>query len=113
MAAGDDNFVATFGEFCTDRAQHAMTKVAGEVAFTINLGATDPAILAAARKTLMDAVVRIERERRVEFELGAEVGTAPVPFDPHLIGLLEASAQEAGHRSLRIPRSIFIRLLMH
>jgi len=103
IATDDDNFVATIGQFTTDRDQHAMTKVAGDVAFTINLGATDPATLAAARSVLTDAVARIERERRVSFELGAEVGTAPVPFDAHLMDLLARSAAESGIRSLRMP----------
>ena len=73
-AAGDDNFVATIGEFATDPAQHAMTKVPGEVRFSLNLGATEPATLAAARDVLARSVARIERERRVAFTLGVDRG---------------------------------------
>ena len=102
-AAGDDNLVVTVGEFCTDREQHAMTKVAGEVAFTLNLGATDPAMLGAVRNVLTASVSRIERERRVRFDLGAEVGTAPVPMDAGLMAALEAGAEAAGVGSYRMP----------
>jgi len=101
--ADDDNFVATVGEFGTDRAQHAMTKVAGEVAFTLNLGATNPATLAAVRGVLADAVSRIGRERRVVFDLGDEAGTAPVSLDAGLRGLLADSAAAAGFEPLAMP----------
>ncbi|MGI4941540.1 MAG: Zn-dependent hydrolase [Janthinobacterium lividum] len=103
LAAGDDNFVATVGQFCTDPEQHAMTKIGGEVAFTLNIGATDPATLEAARTLLQQAVARIERERRVVFELGGEVGTAPVPLHPGLQALLEDGAASAGIATLRMP----------
>jgi N-carbamoyl-L-amino-acid hydrolase len=102
-AAGDDNFVATMGQFSTDPAQHAMTKVAGEVSFTLNLGATAPATLDAARAALHHAITRIETERRVTFDLGAEVCATPAPYDAALIGLLENSAAASGIASLRMP----------
>lgn len=102
-AAGDDNLVATVGQFSTDPAQHAMTKVAGEVAFTLNLGATEAETLAAVRDVLDTAVARISRARRVVFELGAEVGTAPVPMDAGMMAMLEASAAESGIGATRIP----------
>ena len=103
LTQGDDNFVATFGQFATDAAQHAMTKVAGEVNFSINLGATDPVILAAARQVLVDTIARLERDRGVRFELGREVGTAPLPMDAGLMALLEDSAASAGFGSIRLP----------
>jgi N-carbamoyl-L-amino-acid hydrolase len=102
-AAGDDNLVVTIGQFSTDPAQHAMTKVAGSVAFTLNLGATDAATLQQARAVLHRSIARIEAERQVTFDLGAEVGTAPVPFDAGLMQLLEDSAAAAGLVSVRMP----------
>lgn len=103
LAADDDNFVATIGQFSTDPAQHAMTKVAGEVAFTLNLGATDPATLEAARAALEQAIARIEQQRRVRFDLGPEVGTAPIPLHPGLIRLLAESAAAAGLAPVHMP----------
>ncbi|ONG46376.1 hypothetical protein BKE38_25355 [Pseudoroseomonas deserti] len=103
IAAGDDNFVVTIGEFATDPVQHAMTKVAGEVAFTLNLGGTDPAVLEAARGVLAGAVARIERERGVRFALGAEVGTAPVALDAGLRALLAGCAAEAAIAAMPLP----------
>ena len=103
LGHGDDNFVATVGQFSTDPAQHAMTKVAGEVAFSLNLGATEPGTLASARQILTETIARLERERGVRFELGREVGTAPLPMDAGLIRILEESATASGITSIRLP----------
>ena len=102
-AQGDDNFVVTIGEFATDPAQHAMTKVAGEVAFTLNMGATEPDTLAQARDVLAQAIARIERDRRVRFDLGPEVGTVPLPLDAGLNAALAESAAAAGVRAMLMP----------
>jgi N-carbamoyl-L-amino-acid hydrolase len=103
LTQNDDNFVATFGQFATDPAQHAMTKVAGEVSFSVNLGATNPATLATARQLLMDTITRLERDRGVRFEMGGEVGTAPLPMDASLMSLLEDSATATGITTIRLP----------
>lgn len=103
IAAGDDNFVVTIGEFSTDPAQHAMTKVAGEVCFTLNFGGTDPAVLQQARGVMTEAITRIEAERGVRFDLGGEVGTAPVALDAGMRALLAECAAEAGIATMPIP----------
>jgi N-carbamoyl-L-amino-acid hydrolase len=59
--------------------------------------------LAAARRVLMDTIARLQRERGVRFELGGEVGTAPLPMDAGLMHLLEESAAAAGITSIRLP----------
>ena len=38
--AGNDDLVFTCGIFQTDSAEHAMTKVPGQVTFTLNIGGT-------------------------------------------------------------------------
>ena len=103
VTAGDDNLVVTIGKFSTDPAQHAMTKVAGEVTFSINIGATDPARMAEAQQVLDGLIERISRERRVRFELGGAVGTAPIPLDPALIAAVESGAAAIGAGFIRMP----------
>lgn len=103
VAAGDNNLVITTGKFFTDPAQHAMTKVAGEVGFSVNMGATDPAAMAEARNVLNGLTEQIARERGVRFDLGTEVGTPPLPLDPVLIGALEASAAVLNLGTMRMP----------
>ncbi|WP_149541017.1 hydantoinase/carbamoylase family amidase [Siccirubricoccus phaeus] len=103
IAAGDDNFVFTIGKVATDPAQHAMTKVPGEIRFSFNCGGTDAAVIAAARDLLFGTVAAIEARRGVRFELGPEVGTPPVALDPGLMAKLEASAARLRHGTRRIP----------
>jgi N-carbamoyl-L-amino-acid hydrolase len=92
---GDDNFVVTIGKVSTDPEHHAMTKVPGEVRFSVNFGATSGASLDAARAILEGAVRDISQRLGVRFDLGREFGTAPVALDPGLIRIVEQSAEAA------------------
>jgi N-carbamoyl-L-amino-acid hydrolase len=101
--AGDDNLVVTVGKFFTDPDQHAMTKVAGEVTFSLNIGAAVLASQEDAKAHALRLIGRIEQERGVKFELGAEVGTAPTPLSEPLLQRLEKSARVAGIATKRMP----------
>jgi beta-ureidopropionase / N-carbamoyl-L-amino-acid hydrolase len=103
IAQGDEDFIVTVGKFSTDAVLHAMTKVAGEVKFSLNIGAAVKTSLDAARTLLFDLVKGIESDRRVTFELGREVGTAPTQMDGRLIALLEDAASALGIAARRIP----------
>nr|WP_256476241.1 Zn-dependent hydrolase [Siccirubricoccus soli] len=103
LAKGDDNFVFTIGIVGTDPAQHAMTKVPGEVRFSFNCGGTDATVIAAARELLLRTIAGIEARRGVRFELGPEAGTPPVALDAGLMAKLEASAARLGHGTRRLP----------
>jgi N-carbamoyl-L-amino-acid hydrolase len=103
IAEGDEDFVFTVGKFATDAAQHAMTKVAGEVTFSLNIGAAAAASQDAARTLLFDLVERIESDRGVTFELGREVGTPPTPMDGRLMALLEDAGSALGIATRRMP----------
>ena len=103
IAQGDEDFIVTVGKFSTDAVLHAMTKVAGEVKFSLNIGAAVKTSLDAARTLLFDLVKGIESDRGVTFELGREVGTAPTQMDGRLIALLEDAASALGIAARRIP----------
>jgi len=103
IAQGDEDFVFTVGKFSTDAVHHAMTKVAGEVKFSLNIGAAVKASQDAARTLLLDLVKEIETDRGVTFELGREVGTPPTPMDGRLIGLIEEAARPLGIATRRMP----------
>jgi N-carbamoyl-L-amino-acid hydrolase len=103
IAQGDEDFIVTVGKFSTDAVLHAMTKVAGEVKFSLNIGAAVKTSLDAARTHLFDLVKGIESDRRVTFELGREVGTAPTQMDGRLIALLEDAASALGIAARRMP----------
>ena len=103
IAGGDQDFVFTVGKFSTDAAQHAMTKVAGEVKFSVNIGAAVKASLEAARTRLFDLIRHIEKDRGVAFDLGREVGTTPTELDRGLIALLEDTAGSLGIATHTMP----------
>ena len=103
IAQGDEDFVFTVGKFSTDAAQHAMTKVAGDVKFTLNIGAAVKTSLDAARTLLFDLIKGIENDRGVTFELGREVGTTPTELDTTLIALIEDTAGALGIATRRMP----------
>jgi beta-ureidopropionase / N-carbamoyl-L-amino-acid hydrolase len=103
IAQGDEDFVFTVGKFSTDAAQHAMTKVAGDVTFSLNIGAAVKTSLDAARTRLFDLIKGIENDRGVAFELGREVGTAPTQLDTTLIALIEDAAGALGIATRRMP----------
>jgi N-carbamoyl-L-amino-acid hydrolase len=103
IAQGDEDFVFTVGKFSTDAALHAMTKVPGEVKFSLNIGAALKTSQDEARGLLLDLIKGIESERRVTFELGREVGTTPTRLDRHLIALLEDCAGTLGIATRRMP----------
>jgi N-carbamoyl-L-amino-acid hydrolase len=103
IAQGDEDFVFTVGKFSTDAAQHAMTKVAGDVKFSLNIGAAVKTSLDAARTRLFDLIKGIENDRGVTFELGREVGTTPTQLDTTLIALIENAAGALGITTRRMP----------
>lgn len=103
IAQGDEDFVFTVGKFSTDAVQHAMTKVAGNVKFSLNIGAAVKTSLDAARTVLFDLIKRIESDRSVTFELGREVGTTPTELDRQLIALLDDVAGARGIATRRMP----------
>ena len=96
--AGNPDLVFTVGKFFTDEKAHAMTKVPGEVSFTLNFGATTLECLNRAHDAIVDLAGEIGQRRRVRFELGHRVGTDPTPLDP---GLREQLRHAAG--AMEIP----------
>jgi beta-ureidopropionase / N-carbamoyl-L-amino-acid hydrolase len=103
IAQGDEDFVFTAGKFSTDAAQHAMTKVAGDVRFSLNVGAAVKTSLDEARTFLFDLIEGIENDRNVTFELGREVGTTPTQLDMTLMALIEDAAGALGIVTRRMP----------
>ncbi len=103
LGLGDDNFVFTVGQFSTNPEFHAMTKVPGEVSFTLNFGATVKQTMVQATALVREAIAEIEATRHVRFVLGEDTGTDPTPLDSGLIDALERSAGALGLGSHRMP----------
>ena len=91
-AEGEPDTVFTVGQLFTDPAQHAMTKVPGECAFSLNFGGTTEEFLDEMRSQTLACAAEIGRRRNVEFQLGDCVGSDPTALDPSLRARLVSMA---------------------
>ncbi|WP_291295031.1 hydantoinase/carbamoylase family amidase [Elioraea sp.] len=104
LAAGLDRFwdqeeargsdlVLTIGEFWTDPARHAPTRIPGEVRFTLDIRSEDDAVLDRARAHLDAAIAG---ERRVKIDLGPGMRATPALMDRAIQAALHAAAASRG-----------------
>jgi N-carbamoyl-L-amino-acid hydrolase len=94
--AGRADVVFTCGMLQTDSAEHAMTKVAGEVSFSLNLGGTDAAVMQGFHEAILARAEKLARQHGVRFDLGTRVGTPPTPLHPGLIARMRAAGAQGG-----------------
>ena len=97
--AGAD-FVCTIGALFTDASQHAMTKISGDVRFTMDIRSIDNGVLMETDAFLRNQAARIGRERKVSVELGPYANGKPAVMDSELRGLLHAQAERLGIATL-------------
>ena len=81
--AGTD-FVCTMGELSTDATHHTMTKIAGEVRFTMDIRSIDNDVLMDTDTVLRREAARISTERGVRIDLGAYANGKPGVMDTGL-----------------------------
>jgi len=94
-AAGRD-LVCTIGQFHTDAAHHTMTKIPGEVRFSLDIRSYDDAVLADLHAALSADASRISEARGVALELGPYTKAAAAVMDPALVALARRKASELG-----------------
>jgi N-carbamoyl-L-amino-acid hydrolase len=94
-AQGED-LVCTLGQFHTDPEQHTMTKIPGEVRFTMDIRSYDDAVLAACRAELEGVAAAIARARGVQIVLGEHTHARSAIMDAKLIAIAERAAQRLG-----------------
>jgi N-carbamoyl-L-amino-acid hydrolase len=101
--AGAD-LVFTSGEFYTDAAMHAPSKVSGETRFVLDIRSVSNDIMSLMAEEARAAALRLGQYYRVRFELGDTSDSAPARMDPRLrrtlMSLLEQPfelASGAGH----------------
>ncbi|CAN5179875.1 Zn-dependent hydrolase [soil metagenome] len=98
-AAGKD-LVATVGQFHTDTAVHTMTKIPGEVWFSMDIRSEDNAVLLAIDRELRTIAKEIGARRGVTIDLGAYTNALPGPIDKGHRARLERLAGELAIPSL-------------
>jgi N-carbamoyl-L-amino-acid hydrolase len=83
----------TVGKLYTDPARHALTKIAGEVTFSLDLRSVDPYLLTRLERRVEEIATEIGECRQVEIDLGpftrAEVGKV----DPAIFRSLSEGAK--------------------
>ncbi len=98
-AAGKD-LVATVGRFHTDIAVHTMTKIPGELWFSMDIRSEDNAILLAVDRELRGMASEIGARRGVTIDLGAFTNALPGPIDKDHRTRLQRLAATLGIPSL-------------
>ena len=94
-AAGED-LAVTVGQFATDAAEHAFSKVAGKVAFALDIRSQSEATLAAVEAELAALVAAIAAARSVEFRLGPRTSSTPARMDSGVLAALDRAGRAAG-----------------
>lgn len=94
-AAGKD-LVCTVGQFHTDTAVHTMTKIPGEVWFSMDIRSEDNEVLLAVDRRLREIAGEIGARRGVTIDLGAFTNAKPGPIDRTHRARLERLATELG-----------------
>jgi beta-ureidopropionase / N-carbamoyl-L-amino-acid hydrolase len=80
----------------TDPKLHSLSKVPGEVTFTLDIRSGDPEVLATMRAFVEAAAADIARRRGVRFELGGFSISVPTVLDARLRQRLVAGADALG-----------------
>ena len=93
--AGED-LVCTLGEFHTDATVHTMTKIPGEVCFSIDYRSYEEKVLESCRLELLESAKRIGASRNVTIDLGPHTHAAAAVMDRELIALGKRTAQKLG-----------------
>ncbi len=88
----------TVGKFFTDPQRHALTKIPGEVSFSLDARSVDPELLSELEKRVDVIAEEIASRRRVQFDLGVPARAAAGTVAPSILAEFQAGAAE-----LRIP----------
>jgi beta-ureidopropionase / N-carbamoyl-L-amino-acid hydrolase len=103
IEAGNDDLVFTCGILHTDPAEHAMTKVPGEVTFSLNIGATNDAAMEALHQDILRRAEELSTEHNVQFDLGARVGTPATRLDANIQRVTGEAARALGIAARSMP----------
>jgi len=103
IEAGNDDLVFTCGILHTDPAEHAMTKVPGEITFSLNIGATTDAAMEALHQDILRRAEELTVEHNVRFDLGARVGTPATKLDANIQTVAAEAARALGIPARSIP----------
>jgi N-carbamoyl-L-amino-acid hydrolase len=94
-AEGHD-MVYTVGMLSTDAAQHAFSKISGDVRLSIDVRSHNVRTLDAMRERLHKIVQDLEQKHRVKVELGSLTGSEPAVMDVKLLDTFRIAMEQTG-----------------
>lgn len=97
------DLVLTIGEFCTDRAQHGITKVPGRIDFTLDFRSQSESTLQAFNSVLQELTVDISQKRGVDIQLGHATHGEAATMDETLVKQLIKAAKDINIPTMIIP----------
>jgi len=100
---GNDDLVFTCGIFHTNMTEHAMTKVPGEVTFSLNIGGTKNDVMEEFYKNICETSEMLTSAHNVRFDFGKRVGTPAVGLDKSILALVEKTGKDIGIAPVLMP----------
>lgn len=102
LQKGDD-LVMTAGMVATDPARHAMTRIPELVDFSLEFRSQSERTLAQMRDLMRAEMAEIERARKVRFDIGDEIHTAPALMDRRVVEGLADGMERLGMERFVMP----------
>jgi N-carbamoyl-L-amino-acid hydrolase len=94
--AGNDDLVFTCGIFHTNAAEQAMTKIPGEVTFSLNIGGISDEIMEQIHGSIMRQAEELATQHHVKFDFGPRIGTGAVALNKELLQIVGDAGNEVG-----------------
>ncbi|WP_313325703.1 Zn-dependent hydrolase [Pseudomonas qingdaonensis] len=102
LAAGRD-LVVTVGTLGTNAAHHAVSRIPGEVSFSLEMRSLDMATLEAFHAVALHEAKAIEQARQVRFEFDLRIDTAPAAMHAPWVEALVCQARQQGWQGVLTP----------
>ncbi|BBP76430.1 Zn-dependent hydrolase [Pseudomonas gingeri NCPPB 3146 = LMG 5327] len=102
LAAGQD-LVVTVGTLGTNSAHHAVSRIPGEVSFSLEIRSLQQPTLERFHALILHEVRLIEARRRVIFEFDERVDTAPAAMHQPWVELFSRLTREQGWAGMQTP----------
>ena len=97
------NLDITLGQFSTDSKTHSLTKVSGEVRFSVDARSSSDETLELCRRNFADNAARVATARGVDIQLGAFAKSEPAIMSPWLMSIIEESAKRLDISAMTLP----------
>jgi beta-ureidopropionase / N-carbamoyl-L-amino-acid hydrolase len=103
IEAGNEDLVFTCGIFQTDSAEHSMTKVPGDITFSLNIGGIKNDVMDELHRNILGRAAELAKAHDVTFEFGKRAGTPAVDLDAGILKRVVQAGHAFGMPPFRMP----------